>query len=51
MPGNGAVRLVLFEGVENVLFQALLLDEVEMEHASHELSASLHTIYCLNKRG
>ena len=40
-------KIVLLDGVGNVLFQALLLDDVE--YVRSELSASLHTIYCLNK--
>lgn len=40
-------KIVLLDGVENVLFQALLLDDVE--YGSHELSANLHTIYCVKK--
>lgn len=42
-------RIVLLDGVGDVLFQALLLDDVELE--GNELSANLHTIYCLNKKG
>ena len=42
-------KIVLLDGVGAVLFQALLLDDVE--YGSHELSASLHTIYCLNEKG
>jgi hypothetical protein len=42
-------RIVLLDGVGDVMFQALLLDDVEYE--GNELSANLHTIYCLNKRG
>lgn len=41
-------KIVLLENVENVLFQALLFDDVE--YRDNELSASLHTIYCLNKK-
>ena len=41
-------RIVLLDSVENVLFQALLLDDVE--YAGNELSANLHTIYCLNEK-
>ena len=39
-------RIVLLDGVGDVLFQALLLDDVE--YAENELSTNLHTIYCLN---
>ena len=42
-------RIVLLDGVGDVLFQALLLDDVEF--GGNELSANLHTIYCLNKKG
>ena len=42
-------RIVLLDGVGDVMFQALLLDDVEYE--GNELSANLHTIYCLNKKG
>ena len=41
-------KIVLLDGVGNVLFQALLLDDVE--YGNHELSANLHTIYCLNEK-
>ena len=41
-------KIVLLDGVGDVLFQALLLDDVE--YAGNELSASLHTIYCLNEK-
>ena len=41
-------KIVLLDGVGDVLFQALLLDDVE--YGSGELSANLHTIYCLNKK-
>ena len=41
-------KIVLLDGVGDVLFQALLLDDVE--YGGHELSASLHTIYCLNEK-
>ncbi len=41
-------RIVLLDGVGDVLFQALLLDDVE--YAGNELSANLHTIYCLNEK-
>lgn len=41
-------KIVLLEGVGDVLFQALLLDDVE--YGNHELFANLHTIYCVNKK-
>lgn len=41
-------RIVLLNGVRDVLFQALLLDDVE--YAGNELFANLHTIYCLNEK-
>lgn len=41
-------KIVRLDGVKDVLFQALLLDDVE--YGNHELSANLHTIYCLNKK-
>ena len=41
-------KIVRLDGVGDVLFQALLLDDVE--YGSHKLSANLHTIYCLNKK-
>ncbi len=41
-------KIVLLGGVGAVLFQALLLDDVE--YGNSELSASLCTIYCLNKK-
>lgn len=41
-------KIVLLEGVGDVLFQSLLLDDVE--YSSHELSANLYTIYCLNEK-
>lgn len=41
-------KIVLLNGVGDVLFQALLLDDVE--YVGSELSANLHTIYCLNKK-
>ena len=41
-------KIVMLDGVKDVLFQALLLDDVEYE--GHELSANLHTIYCLNEK-
>ncbi|MBQ8135148.1 MAG: hypothetical protein IJ192_12200 [Clostridia bacterium] len=39
-------KLMLLDGVRDVLFQALLLDDVE--YCGNELSANLHTVYCLN---
>ncbi len=39
------LEIVRLEAVRDVLFQALLLDSVE--YANGELSADLHTIYCL----
>lgn len=39
-------RRVRLEGVGDVLFQALLLDDVE--YGGGELAANLHTIYCLD---
>ena len=41
-------KIVLLDGVGDVLFQALLLDDVE--YSGSGLSANLHTIYCLNKK-
>ena len=41
-------KIVLLDGVGDVLFQALLLDD--LEYGNHELSANLHTVYCLNKK-
>lgn len=41
-------KIVLLDGVGDVLFQALLLDDVE--YGDGELSASLYTIYCLNEK-
>ena len=41
-------KTVLLDGVGDVLFQALLLDAVE--YSGNELSANLHTIYCLNEK-
>ncbi len=41
-------KIVLLDGVGDVLFQALLLDDVEYNGSG--LSANLHTIYCLNKK-
>ena len=40
-------KIVLLDGVGDVLFQALLLDDVEYGYG--ELSANLYTIYCLEK--
>lgn len=40
-------KIVLLDGVGEVLFQALLLDDVE--YGSGKLSANLYTIYCLEK--
>ena len=40
-------KIVLLDGVGDVLFQALLLDDVE--YGNGELSANLYTIYCLEK--
>ena len=42
-------KIVLLDGVGDVLFQALLLDDVE--YGNGELSANLYTIYCLNEKG
>jgi len=42
-------KIVLLDGVGDVLFQALLLDDVE--YGNDELSANLYTIYCLNEKG
>ena len=42
-------KIVLLNGVGDVLFQALLLDDVE--YSGSGLSANLHTIYCLNEKG
>ena len=41
-------KIVRLDSVKDVLFQALLLDDVE--YGNHELSANLHTIYCLNEK-
>lgn len=41
-------KIVRLDGVKDVLFQAMILDDVE--YGDHELSANLHTIYCLNKK-
>ncbi len=40
-------KIVQLDGVGDVLFQALLLDDVE--YSGNELSANLYTIYCLNE--
>ena len=42
-------KIVLLDGVGDVLFQALLLDDVQ--YSGSGLSANLHTIYCLNEKG
>ena len=41
-------KIVRLDGVGDVLFQALLLDDVE--YGGSKLSATLHTIYCLNEK-
>ncbi len=41
-------KIVLLDGVKDVLFQALLLDDVEYD--GNELYANLHTIYCLDRK-
>ena len=41
-------KIVRLDGVKDVLFQALLLDDVE--YGDYELSANFHTIYCLNEK-
>lgn len=41
-------RIVLLDGVRDVLFQSLLLDDVD--YSGGEMSASLYTIYCLNEK-
>lgn len=41
-------KIVLLEDVRDVLFQALLLDDVE--YGDGKLSTNLHTIYCLNEK-
>ncbi len=41
-------KIVLLDGVRDVLFQALILDDVEYD--GNELYVNLHTIYCLNKK-
>ena len=42
-------KIVMLDGVGDVLFQALLLDDVE--YGNDELSANLYTVYCLNEKG
>ena len=39
---------MLLDGVGDVLFQALLFDDVG--YTGNELSANLHTIYCFNEK-
>ena len=41
-------KIMTLDGVENVLFQALLLDDVV--YGGNQLCANLHTIYCLNEK-
>lgn len=41
-------KIVLLDGVRDVLFQALLLDDVEYDR--NVLSANLYTIYCLDRK-
>ncbi len=41
-------KIMLLDGVGDVLFQALLLDNVE--YGGNQLCANLHTIYCLNEK-
>ena len=41
-------KIVLLDGVGDVRFQALLLDDVE--YGNDGLSANIYTIYCLNKK-
>ena len=41
-------KIVLLDGVGDVLFQALLLDDVE--YGNGELSANIYTIYCLKEK-
>ena len=41
-------KIVLLDGVRDVLFQALLLDVVEYDR--NVLSANLYTIYCLDRK-
>ncbi len=38
-------KIVLLDSIKDVLFQAFLLDDVK--YSNNELSANLHTIYCL----
>ena len=40
-------KIVLLDGVGDVLFQALLLDDVE--YGGNQLYANLHTIYCFKE--
>ena len=47
-PAEQEQKIVRVEDMGDILFQALLLDDVE--YRGNELSANLHTIYCLNKR-
>ena len=42
-------KIMTLEGVRDVLFQALLLDDVE--YGGSQLCANLYTIYCLHKKG
>ncbi len=41
-------KIMLLDGVGDVLFQALLLDDVE--YGGNQLCANLHTIYCFNEK-
>ena len=41
-------KIVLLDGVGDVLFRAVLLDDVE--YGNGELSANLYTIYCLKEK-
>ena len=41
-------KIMLLDGVGDVLFQALLLDDVE--YGGNQLYANLHTIYCFNEK-
>ena len=41
-------KIVLLDGVGDVLFQALLLDDVE--YGNGEMSVNLYTIYCLKEK-
>ena len=41
-------KIMMLDGVGDVLFQALLLDDVE--YGGNQLCANLHTIYCLNEK-